>query len=187
MLRSVIGHAEFAIEDIELERQHNLPPDHPVMQETKKQLEQDLVEQKGKMSKQQAARADLQARKQKRQGGRQLGSTVAASCTQCSLLDENMMKSRAHRCYRCPANDLLVTARADDAQSKLSMQTALEKEMKQRLAERDGTARAQSMMAQGCGSPRQAIPAGWTLTRSDSPFRSRPLVLHRAACNRRGA
>jgi len=70
----VIGHAEVAIEDVELERQHNLPPDHPIMQETKKQLEQDLAKQKDKKSKQLAARAGLQARKQKRQG-RQLGST----------------------------------------------------------------------------------------------------------------
>ena len=76
--RSVIGNAELAIEDVELERQHNLPPDHPVMQETKKQLEQDLAEQKDKKSKQLAARAELQARKQKRRG--QLGICAAASC-----------------------------------------------------------------------------------------------------------
>ena len=75
----MIGHAEVAIEDVELERQHNLLPDHPIMQETKKQLEQDLAEQQERHSKQLVARADLQARKQKRQG-RQLGSTVAASC-----------------------------------------------------------------------------------------------------------
>ena len=78
--RSVIGHAEVAIEDVELERQHNLPPDHPILQDTKKQLEQDLAEQKGKKSKQLAARADLQARKQKRQGALQLGISAAASC-----------------------------------------------------------------------------------------------------------
>jgi hypothetical protein len=49
------------------------------MQETKKQLERDLAEQKGKKSKQLAARAGLQARKQKRQS-RQLGISAAASC-----------------------------------------------------------------------------------------------------------
>jgi hypothetical protein len=64
-----------------------------------------------------------------------------------------MMKPKSHRCYRCPANDLMITARADDTQNKLSMQAALEKELKQRLAERDGTARAQSTIAQSCASP----------------------------------
>ena len=54
-----------------------------------------------------------------------------------------MMKLRAHRCYRCAVDDLLITARADDTQTKLSMQSALEKELVQAQTERAGTSQAQ--------------------------------------------